>query len=224
MTSACIPNKAAKKSSPRTVTSSEAVHFSPYALIVSAEPAKTWTNPFSDVEESDWYYAAVQYVDQNGLMKGTGSNTFSPEGVTSRGMIATILYNLDGSKETELSTFKDVKPDAYYARAVAWAQKKGIIAGYGNEMFGPDDCITREQLAAILWKYAGSPAADSLGLASFKDAGEISAYAQNPLAWAHKEGLINGKGAGLLDPKGKATRAEAAQIMKNFLQKSDLSN
>jgi hypothetical protein len=201
----------------------EAVHFSPYALIVSAEPANSWSNPFGDVKEGNWYYSAVQYAAQNGLMKGTGSNTFSPELVTNRGMIATILCNLDGSGETEQSTFKDVKPGAYYANAVAWAQKKGIIAGYGNEMFGPDDSITREQLAAMLWKYAGSPAAaDSKGLASFKDAGEISAYAQNALAWANQEGIINGKGGGLLDPKGQATRAETAQIMQNFLQKSGL--
>ncbi|MDD4239026.1 MAG: S-layer homology domain-containing protein, partial [Desulfotomaculaceae bacterium] len=198
----------------------EAFHFSPYALIVSAEPANPWANPFSDVKEGDWYHSAVQYAAQNGLMKGTGSNTFSPELVTSRGMIATILYNLDGSGETEQSSFKDVKPGAYYANAVAWAQKKSIIAGYGNEMFGPDDSITREQLAAMLWKYAGQPAAaDSKGLVSFKDAVEISAYAQNALAWANQEGIINGKGGSLLDPKGKATRAEAAQIMQNFLQK-----
>ncbi|MDD4803056.1 MAG: S-layer homology domain-containing protein, partial [Syntrophomonas sp.] len=202
----------------------EAAHFSPYALIVSAEePAvpetAPWVNPFIDVQEGDWYYAAVQYAAQNGLMKGTGSNTFSPQVVTNRGMIATILYNLDGSGETEQSTFNDVKPGAYYANAVAWAQKKGIIAGYGNGMFGPDDSITREQLAAMLWKYAGSPAAaDSKGLASFKDAGEISAYAQNALAWANQEGIINGKGGGLLEPKGKAARAEAAQIMQSFLR------
>lgn len=206
----------------------EATHFSPYALIVSDEkPAQPetapWANPFSDVKASDWYYAAVQYAAQNGLMKGTGSNNFSPELVTNRGMIATILYNLDGSGDAEQSTFKDVKPGAYYANAVAWAQKKGIIAGYGNGMFGPDDSITREQLAAMLWKYAGSPAAaDSKVLASFKDTGEISAYAQNALAWANQKGIINGKGGGLLDPKGKATRGEAAQIMQNFLQKSGL--
>jgi hypothetical protein len=192
-------------------------HFSLY-VVGTAETAP-WANPFSDVKDGDWYYAAVQHAAENGLMKGTGSNTFSPELVTTRGMIATILYNLDGSGETALSSFKDVEPGAYYAHAVAWAQKKGIINGYGNEMFGPDDSITREQLAAMLWKYAGSPAAaDSQGLASFKDGGEISAYAQNALAWANQEEIINGKGGGLLDPQGKATRAEAAQIFMNYLK------
>lgn len=206
----------------------EAVHFSPYALIVSAEePAQPetapWAIPFSDVKASDWYYSAVQYAAQNGLMKGTGTNTFSPELATNRGMIATILYNLDGSEETAPSTFNDVKPGAYYANAVAWAQKKGIIAGYGNGMFGPDDSITREQLATMIWNYAGSPAAtDSQGLASFMDAVEISAYAQNALAWASQTGITNGKGGSRLDPQGPATRAETAQIMKNFLQESGL--
>lgn len=198
-------------------------HFSLY--VVGTKDDASWANPFSDVEASDWYYSAVQYAAQNGLMKGTGNNTFSPGLVTNRGMIATILYNLDGSGETAQSTFNDVKPDAYYANAVAWAQKKGIITGYGNGMFGPDDSITREQLAAMLWKYAGSPAAvASKGLASFKDAGEISAYAQNALAWANQTGIITGKGGGVLDPQGQASRAEAAQIMQNFFQKSGLMN
>lgn len=201
----------------------EAVHFSPYALIVSEEPAKPWANPFSDVKEEDWYYSAVQYAVQNGLMNGTESNIFSPGCATSRGMIATILYRLSGSTKISQSTFDDVNLGAYYANAVAWAQQKGIIAGYGNGMFGPDDSITREQLSAMLWKYAGSPAAaDSNGLTNFQDAGEISSYAKNAMTWANQLGIINGKGGGLLDPKGKATRAEAAQIMQNFMQKQGL--
>ena len=201
----------------------EAAHFSPYALIVSAEPTNPWANPFSDVKADNWYYSAVQFAVQSNLMNGTDSNTFSPEITTSRSMIATILYRLNGSIETEQSPFKDVKSSAYYANAVAWAQKKGIIAGYGNEMFGPDDSITREQLSTMLWKYAGSPTvADSNGLATFQDAGEISSYAKNALAWANQLGIINGKSGGMLNPKGKATRAEVAQIMQNFMQKSGL--
>jgi hypothetical protein len=202
----------------------EATHFSPYALIVSPEPTLSWTNPFSDVKEGDWYYSAVQYVAQNGLMFGTSSSTFSPELTTNRGMIATILYRLSGSSETLQSTFKDVIPGAYYANAVAWAQEKGIIAGYGNGMFGPEDSITREQMAAILWRYAGSPvAADSEGLDNFKDAVEISSYAKNALVWAHQQGIIAGKGNGILDPQGKATRAEVAQILYIFGQNNSLN-
>ena len=200
----------------------EAVHFSPYALVVSAEPSVSWTNPFSDVQEGSWYYSAIQYVAQNGLMLGTGNNTFSPGITTNRGMIATILYRLNGSDEIFQSTFKDVIPGAYYAKAVAWAQEKGIIAGYGNGMFGPEDSITREQMATILWRYAGSPlASDSTGLDTFKDAVEISSYAKGALAWIYETGIIAGKGNGILDPKGYATRAEVAQIMYNFTQKAD---
>ena len=204
----------------------EATHFSPYALVVSAEtePSVSWTNPFSDVKESDLYYSAVQYVAQNSLMFGTGSNIFSPQLTTNRGMIATILYRLSGSSETFQSTFKDVIPGAYYANAVAWAQEKGIIAGYGNGMFGPEDSITREQMATILWRYAGSPlAADSKGLTGFMDVNEISLYAKDALAWIYEKGIFEGQSNGILDPKGKVTRAEVAQIMYNFIQKADLT-
>ncbi|HHU90413.1 MAG TPA: S-layer homology domain-containing protein, partial [Clostridiaceae bacterium] len=196
----------------------EAVHFSPYALIVNKEPADTWTNPFSDVKEGSWYYSAVQYVAQNGLMFGTGSDTFSPQLTTNRGMIATILYRLSGSPETLESTFKDVVPGAYYTQGVAWAQEKGIIAGYGNGMFGPEDSITREQMAAILWRYAGSPKADTTVLNDFNDAGEISDYARQAMAWVYEEGIIAGKGNRILDPRGLATRAEAAMILTNYLK------
>ncbi|NLX64503.1 MAG: S-layer homology domain-containing protein, partial [Clostridiaceae bacterium] len=196
----------------------EAVHFSPYALIVSKEPADTWTNPFSDVKEGSWYYSAVQYVAQNGLMFGTGNDTFSPQLATNRGMIATILYRLSGSPETLESTFRDVIPGAYYAKAVAWAEKQGIISGYGNGMFGPEDSITREQMAAMLWRYAGSPSADTSVLNSFNDAGEISDYAKQALAWAYTEGIMAGKGNGILDLKGYATRVEAAVILTNYLK------
>ncbi|NLO38261.1 MAG: hypothetical protein GX115_02130 [Ruminiclostridium sp.] len=192
-------------------------HFSMY--IVGTEHKAQWVNPFSDVKENDWYFSAVQYVVENGLMNGTDNKTFSPVLATSRGMIATILYRHSGSAETAQSTFTDVKPGAYYAHAAAWAQKKGIIAGYGNGMFGPDDSITREQMATMLWRYAGSPvAADSKGFDAFNDAIEISAYAKNALTWANQLGIIKGKGNGLLDPKGIATRAEAAQIIQNFMQ------
>ena len=194
----------------------EATHFSPYALVVSAEPdpSVSWTNPFSDVKESDLYYSAVQYVAQNGLMVGTGSNTFSPAMTANRGMIVTILYRLSGSPETSESTFTDVKPDAYYAKAVAWAQRQGIITGYGNGMFGPEDSITREQMLAILWRYAGSPvAADNNGLAGFMDDNEISLYAKDALAWIYEKGIFEGQSNGILDPKGKVTRAEVAIII-----------
>lgn len=186
---------------------------------MSSQHEELWTNPFSDVNEGDWYYSSVRFAEQNGLMLGTGSNSFSPHISTNRGMIVSILYRLSGSPETLECTFKDVIPGAYYAKAVAWGQKKGIIEGYGNGMFGPEDNITREQMISILWRYAGSPVADGDGLADFKDAVEISSYAKDALVWAHKEGIITGNGNGILDPKGKATRAEVARIMEGFLKR-----
>jgi len=198
----------------------EAVHFSPYALVVSPAPEKVWTNPFMDVREDDWFYSAVRFTAQNSLMVGTGKNTFSPHMATNRGMLVTILYKLSGSEENTNSTFMDVAPGAYYAKAVAWAQRNGLVAGYGNGMFGPEDSITREQLATILWKYAGLPEADITALAVFKDAGEISAYAVNALAWAYESGIITGKGNGILDPRGTATRAETARILERFVEQA----
>lgn len=196
----------------------EAVHFSPYALVVSPEPVKTWVNPFIDVREDDWFFSAVRFVAQNGLMNGTGKNTFSPRMATNRGMIVSILYKLSGSEETSQSTFRDVAPGAYYANGVAWAQKNGIIAGYGNGLFGPEDSITREQMATILWKYAGSPAAATTSLDAFQDAGEITAYAKTAMAWACESGIMAGKGNGILDPRGIAARAESAKIIESFLK------
>ncbi|SHI37698.1 S-layer homology domain-containing protein [Thermoclostridium caenicola] len=198
----------------------EAVHFSPYALVVSPAPEKVWTNPFMDVREDDWFYSAVRFTAQNSLMVGTGKNTFSPHMATNRGMLVTILYKLSGSEENTNSTFMDVAPGAYYAKAVAWAQRNGLVAGYGNGMFGPEDSITREQLATILWKYAGLPEADITALAVFKDAGEISAYAVNALAWAYESGIITGKGNGILDPRGTSTRAETARILERFVEQA----
>lgn len=195
----------------------EAVHFSPYALIVSQEPATAWTNPFADVNADSWYYPAVAFAVQNSLMNGTDSRSFSPDGITSRSMIVTILHRLSGSEETAPGSFTDVSPDAYYANAVAWAQQKGIVTGYGNGKFGPDDTITREQLAVILWKYAGSPAPASNGdLTAAPDAEDISSYAKDALAWAKDSGIVNGKSGGKLAPTGKATRAKVSQMMLNL--------
>jgi hypothetical protein len=117
-----------------------------------------------DVREGVWYYSAVRFVAQNGLMNGTGKNTFSPQAAANRGMIVAILHKLSGSEETLQSSFRDVVSGAYYAKGVAWAQKNDIVAGYGNGLFGPEDSITREQMITILWKFAGLPAADTTSL------------------------------------------------------------
>ena len=178
--------------------------------------------PFTDVKSSDWFYASVDWAWRAGLMNGTSATLFSPNQSTSRAMIVTLLYRLEGSPEApKRNPFRDVKGDAYYAGPVAWAAWNGIVSGYSANTFGPNDPITREQFAAILWRYAQYRELDVSGggtLAAFTDGAKVSSYAREAMAWANGAGLITGKGGGVLDPKGKATRAQAAAILQRFDQ------
>ncbi|QHI71623.1 InlB B-repeat-containing protein [Aminipila terrae] len=179
---------------------------------------ESWVNPFTDVAKSDWFYKSVAILNQNNIMGGTDASAFSPDLGTNRGMIAAILYRLDGSEETFDSDFKDVTKGQYYANAVAWAQNKEIVTGYGNNIFAPNNNITREQLVSILWRYAGSPVVtDYNGIASFKDAFDISDYAKQAFTWAYQQEIISGNGSNSLNPKGLATRAEAAMMITNYV-------
>ena len=190
---------------------------------IKENPSTGFENPFTDVSESDWFFNDVKFVYQNGLMNGTSATTFSPEGTTSRGMIVTILWRMAGSPDMEDKIwgypFADVDATAYYGTAVYWARLNGIAGGYDDATFGPNDPITREQMAAILYRYAqykGYDVSAKADLNKFTDVDEISNYALEALQWANAEGLINGKGDGVLDPKGQATRAEAAAILMRF--------
>lgn len=192
---------------------------------IKENPGTGFENPFTDVSESDWFFNDVKFVYQNGLMNGTSATTFSPEGTTSRGMIVTILWRMAGSPDMEDKIwgypFADVDATAYYGTAVYWARLNGIAGGYDDATFGPNDPITREQMAAILYRYAqykGYDVSAKADLNKFTDADEISNYALEALQWANAEGLINGKGDGVLDPKGQATRAEAAAILMRFCE------
>ena len=192
---------------------------------IKENPSTGFENPFTDVSESDWFFNDVKFVYQNGLMNGTSATTFSPEGTTSRGMIVTILWRMAGSPDMEDKIwgypFADVDATAYYGTAVYWARLNGIAGGYDDATFGPNDPITREQMAAILYRYAqykGYDVSAKADLNKFTDADEISNYALEALQWANAEGLINGKGDGVLDPKGQATRAEAAAILMRFCE------
>ena len=191
-------------------------------VTVEAEfvPEEAEKLPFTDVPEDEWYYDAVAYAYENGWMNGTTSTTFAPGSTTSRAMIVTILHRIEGLPSIQESgAFLDVPLDAWYADAVAWAAEHGIVEGYSDTAFGPNDPITREQLAAILYRYAqykGYDVSAKADLSKFTDVDEISGYALEPLQWANAEGLINGKGNGVLDPKGQATRAEAAAILMRF--------
>lgn len=192
---------------------------------VTFVPEGQWTNPFVDVPEDAWYYDAVRYVNEKGLMAGTSANTFAPGLTTTRGMIVTILYRLEGSPNIENEIwgypFKDVDANAYYATAVYWARMNGIVAGYSDELFGPNDTITREQMATILYRYAqykGYGTEAKADLSKYTDAAQVGSYAVDAIRWANAEGLVNGTSATTLTPKGSATRAQAAVILTRFCQ------
>lgn len=177
--------------------------------------------PFTDVSTSDWFYSDVMFVYENGLFSGTDSRSFSPNASMTRAMLVTVLYRLEGEPAgTGSSSFSDVCSGSYYEKAVAWATANGIVTGTGSTSFSPDAKVTREQLAAILYRYAqykklGTDAGAKLD--SFSDAGNVSGYASEALSWAVSEGLINGA-SGRLMPKGDATRAQVAAILHRFVE------
>ena len=174
---------------------------------------------FTDLDiVGTWYHEAVDYVLRNGLMSGYGNGLFGPDDTLTRAQFAQILYNRAGKPAvTGGSGFTDVPDGKWYAPAVAWAAANGIVGGYGSGLFGPDDNITREQLAVMLWRYAGSPAATEREL-RFTDADKAGGYALEALGWAVENGVLNGYGDGRLDPGGLATRAQAAQMLKNRIE------
>ena len=154
-------------------------------------------------------------------MSGTADDLFSPNISTTRGMIVTILYRLEKEPTVSNSSFSDVSENAYYAKAVAWAATENIVGGYGDGKFGPEDPITREQLAAILYRYAqykGTNNSNTADLSVFTDAASISEYAEDAMRFAVGNGIMNGNGDGTINPTGTATRAEAAQMLMNFLK------
>ena len=191
---------------------------------VAFKPIETkWRNPFLDVSEGDWFYDAVRYVYEKGLMAGTSENTFGPNVITNRGMIVTILYRLAGSPDIEDENwgypYVDVDANAYYGTAVYWARLNGIASGYSDERFGPDDAITREQLAVMLYRFAKAQGHDvtaQADLSGYTDADQISGFAREAMSWASAEGLINGTSGSTLSPDSSATRAQVAVILMRF--------
>ena len=168
-----------------------------------------------------WYHEAVDYALRNNLMNGYGNGLFGPNNNLTRAQLAQILYNREGRPTvTGSSPFTDVVKDAWYSDAITWAAANGIVGGYGNGLFGPNDNITREQLATILWRYSKSPAATNKEL-HFNDTDEISGYALDAIRWAVENGILNGFGDGRLGPKGLATRAQVAQMLKNFIENQE---
>ena len=179
--------------------------------------------PFGDVTVSDWFYDDVRYVYANGIMDGTSSDRFAPNAPLTRAMIVTILYRMDGSPAMSgASDFKDVDSNKWFAKAVAWAAANGIVNGYGSGLFGPNDPVTREQLAAILYRYTAyckaSTTMNGDNLASFTDLSTVSGYALESMNWAVGEKLLKGANS-KLDPKANATRAQVAAIIHRYLER-----
>ena len=182
--------------------------------------------PFTDVPAGAWYAEGVRYVYTNGLMNGTSGTTFSPDIATSRAMIATILWRMAGSPAANFDMeFSDVPQGQWYTEAVRWAASEGIVNGYGNGLFGTSDPATREQFAAMLWRYAQKVGCDvhigeDTNILSYTDAADLSEYAVPAMQWAVGAGIINGTGDGsTLTPQGEATRAQTAVMLMRFCER-----
>ncbi len=177
--------------------------------------------PFPDVTEGDWFYDAVRYAYETGLMDGVGDNLFAPNSQTTRAQLVTILYRLAGQPAVSGDLpFPDVESGTWYTDAVAWAAQNGIVNGVSDTEFAPGDDITREQLAAILYRYAayqGYDVSQRADLSGFGDASSISGYAQEALSWAHAQDLVLGFEDGSLRPQGNANRAQIAAVLMRFL-------
>ena len=184
------------------------------------DPATPEVASWTDVKQTDWFYPYVYIVCEKKLMNGVGKGLFAPESSTTRAQFATILYRAAGAPAVEYKgTFSDVPEGTWYSEAVEWAAANGYVKGVGGGRFSPDGEITREQIAAILYRYAGSPKGEG-SLKAFRDAGSVSGYAVDAMIWATGEGIINGVGSAsgaLLQPQANATRAQIAAIFARFL-------
>lgn len=194
-------------------------------VVHGAKAEEPWVNPFRDVTESDWFYDDVRFANQSGLFNGVEKDLFAPEEPMTRGMLVTVLWRLDGETAPKAATtFTDVDANAYYADAVAWAAESGVVNGIGGNKFDPEGNVTREQIAAILFRYAAFKGVDTAAradLTAFPDAEKTSAYAHDALSWAVAAELVKGTKEGstiYLDPQGSATRAQVAAILSRYAQ------
>ncbi len=183
----------------------------------AARSARSGSAGFEDVDENAWYAEAVAYCLENGLMGGASETEFAPNAPMTRAMLAAVLYRLAGSPAGEsASAFPDVESGAWYAPAVSWALREGVMGGYANGLFGPEDPVTREQTAAILWRFAGEPA--SPAGQDFADESQISSYAAKAVDWAQSAGILNGRAGNRFEPAATATRAETATVLMHYVQ------
>lgn len=192
-----------------------------FSMILSSVcvPVYAAESVFTDVDSKDWFFDQVNYAFEKGLMNGVGNERFDPAGGTTRGMLVTILHRLSGDTGSYSYTFRDVKPGSYCEKAIAWAAAKGVVFGYSALQFGPNDLLTREQIATILFRYAklsSYETGDKRDLGSYSDWEEISGFAFEAMQWANSAGLITGRTEDTLAPKGTASRAEMATILSRF--------
>ena len=177
--------------------------------------------PFTDVPTSAWFYDSVRNVYENYIMNGVSPTLFQPNGTMSRAMVATVLWRLEGEPEMDdTSVFTDVPRGQWYTQAIAWAYEQGIITGYGSGRFGPQDNVTRQQLAAMLFRYAKTMDLDGgerASLSAYRDQGQVADWAREAFAWAVAKGHINGTSPTTLSPTGTATRAQCAAILTRML-------
>ena len=172
---------------------------------------------YTDVKKTDWYYDAVNYVNNNGIMTGYSETQFAPNDKLSRAQACQVIYNIaDADEQATESTFSDVSLGQWYTNAISWASKNDVVSGYGNNLFGPDDAITREQMAAILYRYAGAPSVETNNLGNYTDANQISDWATDALNWCVENKIMVGNGNGTMTPNKIISRAEVATIMMNY--------
>lgn len=205
----------------RTCSVCQAVETRP----IFANPDHCPSKAFTDLDAKAWYHEGVDYVLTNGLMNGVGGGKFEPDGQLTRAQLVTVLYRAAGEPDTgkQVNPFTDVPDDTWYTKAVIWAANNGIVNGVAKNTFAPDDSITREQIAAMLYRYAGAEAAKEDKLSAFPDAAKVSDWAKEALNWAVASGLINGvanaNGTASLEPQATATRAQIATILMRWLEK-----
>ncbi|WP_352406888.1 S-layer homology domain-containing protein [Acetoanaerobium noterae] len=222
-----LEEMAYKYDAKNTIITFKTKHLSYFVLGVEAPKtieeaiaADNFTMNFTDVKEGDWYYDAINFVVKNGIFAGTSSNTFSPNQPMTRAMLVTVLHNLEGRPIVGNVSFSDVSSGAWYEESLAWAYKNKLVSGYSKDLFGPNDEITREQISIIIYNYAkykGYDVSVKSNLTVYEDMKEISPWAVDAISWANSESLINGRTDKLIAPKEKATRAEVATILKNFI-------
>ena len=183
-------------------------------------PDDEWKNPFADIHKNDWFYDSVKYVYENGLMKGVSNTEFAPKNDITRAMFVTVLYRIENEPQAAQAAFIDIESGSYYEKAVAWASNNGIIFGISGNQFAPNDNITREQMAAIIYRYAAFKGYDitTSGSTAYTDNSDISDYAKDAVIWAAEKSIMTGNTDGSFAPKANTTRAQAAAVFMRILE------